>query len=215
MRPGTVPLPRCPLAVAAGVLTFLAACGSPTGITGLFLRVGGEYDLTAVFTTTYDCDPHGTAPRDTLICAPDTGVVTTQLDTLRAQLAIDAFCDTASCLLGLDVVGTFTASASATWSSHHLRPLSPATVNEYPDLTVQIKPLVLDCSMERRRGFGRNALCVGHETETFVIVGVLLDSLGVWLGNGLPEGNRITGDVSNLAGTMEPRSFMGTIWTLR
>jgi hypothetical protein len=207
-------LSRCSLAVAAGVVTLLATCGSPTEVPGLFIRVGEEYELVAVFTTTYDCDPLDTLPRDSLVCGSETGVVTTQRDTLRAQLAIDDFCDTEGCL-GSYAVGRFSGPGHATWSSHHLRPDVASTVHEYPDLTVQITPNVIDCTAQGRRRSGGEPICVGHEQETIVVVWIGLEPLGVYLGQGLPAGDQVAGNFSNLAGTMEPRSFTGTTWTLR
>jgi len=209
----TVSLRRAPIGAAAAV-AILAACGSPTEVPGLFIRVGGEYEVVAVFTTTYDCDPLDTLPRDSLVCGSESGVVTTQLDTLRAQLAIDDFCDTEGCL-GAYAVGRFSGAGHATWSSHYLRPDLDWTVHEYPELTVRITPNVIDCSADDRRRTGGEPLCVGHEQETIVIVTVELDPLGLWFGRGLPEGSQVTGDFSNLAGTMLPRSFTGTSWTLR
>ncbi len=209
----TVALRRAPIGAAAAIAIF-AACGSPTEVPGLFIRVGGEYEVVAVFTTTYDCDPLDPLPRDILVCGSETGVVTTQVDTLRAQFAIDDFCDVEGCLNSYGV-GRFSGSASATWSSYDLRPDLDSTVHEYPDLTVQITPYVIDCSADDRRRNGGEPLCVGHEQETIVVVWVGLEPLGVYLGQGLPEGDQVAGTFSNLAGTMQPRFSFGTTWTLR
>jgi hypothetical protein len=205
-------MPRPSIAVAT-VIAALAGCESPTGIAGLFVRVGGEYDLMAAFTTTYDCDPLAAAPRDSLICGSETAIVTTQIDTLTAHFTIDDFCNTENCLSSSGV-GRFAGSGSATWSSRSLRPDPASTVHEYGDLTVQVTPYVIDCSADDRRRNGEPALCVGHEQETIVTVSVGLEPLGVSLGRGLPAGSQITGDFSNFAGPLQPRFLAGTTWTL-
>lgn len=206
-------MPRPSVAVAT-VIAALAGCRSPNGLSGLFVRVGGEYDLVAVFTTTYDCDPLASAPRDSLICGSETAIVITQIDTLTAHFTIDDFCNTEGCLSSYGV-GRFAGSGSATWSSHYLRPDPASTVHEYGDLTVQVTPYVIDCSADDRRRNGGMTICVGHEQETIVTVSVGLQPLGVSLEQGLPEGSQITGDLSNQAGSLQPRSVTGTTWTLR
>jgi hypothetical protein len=209
-------LPRSgSLAVVAAVAT-LAGCGSPTGVPGLFVRVGGEYDLTAVFTTTYDCDPLASAPRDSLTCGSETGVVTTQVDTLGARFAISDFCDDEGCLNSYGA-GRFSGSGHATWSRHDLRPDPASTVHDYPDLTVRITPYVIDCSADnRRRPPNVDPLCAGHEQETLVVVWVELEPLGVWLGQGLQADRQVAGALSDLTLSMQPPRFsIGTTWTLR